>query len=501
MENNILSPKETYGQLKEYNIDPSAGPESLKWKLSQVFHAAVQDERDKLTYRGLYHNAGNRKAFVERITGKFGKKNVSQYSFSDKTEVRVTLAGNDLRIAVKEDEIEIHVDYGVNFKFGLHSNFYDELIHFLFDEDGGFYKLFVEYNRLAKSLQYYSSLCEEFSKPGKFLEALNDKASYDEFRNRYLETSNTLKPLTEYLMPIEWDALLRLHTIEPALREIDSIQNSISRKPEKAISKKKSYEKAIVTLEGADKLGLLSPDEHNMIVPWAEFISSTVDTGAEDYSGQNGYMSMVTSVFNQKIEMCRASSTAYMRKKQSKMEADIRFCQQLKAEYDIDCFIDRSQFSSSVDHFNIVTADNMVWIFRIPRAEPSKVECERYIHIMMALDAIAETVGKKVKLTDAGRRRSDQRFCANAPGINKSLIDPLVKKLKFIKGGRLEMNNSFISIVLPVGNMEWKIPMRIKVAEDTINKILPLLQQYHALYKKGQDIDVKGIYKERVPHL
>ena len=120
---------------------------------------------------------------------------------------------------------------------------------------------------------------------------------------------------------------------------------------------------------------------------------------------------------------------------------------------------------------------------------------------MMALDAIAETVGKKVKLTDAGRRRSDQRFCANAPGINKSLIDPLVKKLKFIKGGRLEMNNSFISIVLPVGNMEWKIPMRIKVAEDTINKILPLLQQYHALYKKGQDIDVKGIYKERVPHL
>lgn len=90
--------------------------------------------------------------------------------------------------------------------------------------------------------------------------------------------------------------------------------------------------------------------------------------------------------------------------------------------------------------------------------------------------------------------KNDYKIALNVVKSCKELI-------KDIDDISLEINNTFVYLTLPVGGKWWRISLLRKNALEAIASIKPLLKQYIDLTKQCEHLWVKGIYKEREPHL
>lgn len=500
----LLTPKEIADMLRELNVMPPRNGVSFAviYDLDKTVEGAFLSERNKLTHNGLFHNSGNLKAFVGYAVKRFGSKHVSKIEFSDRTKLNVEHGNVRLELDVFEDHIKVQIALGEYLHIGLHSSFYDEILDFLFDSDGAFQKLFNKYHLLKHTLRHYEDKYRDLSKPSNFKSALVDESLYKEFKERYERFLAEIQPMSEFVSLSDWYVFFRNHALWPSIVEISSIQDKLTRKPEYAIKYQKKYAQAFEALSHARKYDLLTPEELASLIPWEEYIISISGGEADKHIATDSYISSVKKIFEQKLCDCEKSGTAYMQKKKARIEADREFCAKLKLSLGSDCFIDRSQFSASVDHFNVVGEGNMVWVFRIARVTPDMKLCKGYINIVKTLEELADKLGKKVTFRDAQRQKPLERFkIYETPFADKETIKSYSVALKGLKSGSLDINRNFVHLTLPVGGLFWRISLRRKDALETISSIVPLVKQFFALCNKCEYIAIKGIFHERLPNL
>lgn len=509
MNNTILTPEEIALSLSKLQAIPKLSDCTyrtlslldLKWNLKNAVESQAIIERNKLPHNGMFHNSGNRKPFVDKVVKKFGKKwvRLSDY-YKDKTSVEICIGNDKLQMYVFEDRIEVCC--GFTMKLGLHSNFYDDLMCFLFDVGSEFYKLFISYNQLVRSLAYYIERYNDLLKPKNIKLALNDKNSYNDIREQYLLMLEELHPLREYVCFPSWERnFINLAKIESSLNEISRINARLTQKPENLYKYEKSYKKALDVLEKAVKYNLLSKKDKRLMVPWDDLIKSVAGDDSGKFLSDDGYVLSVAKAFELKLLECDKRNTAYMRKKKRKMEEDIELCKTLKSDCGLDCFIDRSQFDATVDHFNVVTDGNKTWVFRIKRAPVSIEVCMRYINIIKILKEIAHKVGKEIKFINSARGYISAKQHVNPSGIDEEITKSFREQIKSIKACGLNVTKAYVFLSLPVGGLYWQISMRRNVAEETISLLVPLIKKYLTLSNNGENFSLKGICEGRCPIL
>lgn len=500
--NNIYSPEELALFLKEYGISKGWLNRGIDtFKIGSVISQKIVEERNKLTHNGMFHNSGNRDSFLKLLSKKMGKKIVSKFEFGDYTEVKISDENHDLQLQVYQDHISVNFgSYSDKVYFGLHSNFYEEVLSFLFDVDNDFNKLVQHYHRLCQSISYYNSLFDKVTKEDNFISSLTDKSQYDQFMQEFEYVISSLQSLGEYFNLSKWDESLRAYGVVPSVNEISAVRRLASGKPLDKCSKyQKRYEKALAALTGANEYGLLAEEELKLLQPWSDFISTVA---GEDAMKSNTvlYISSVEKAFIDAIQQCYLSNTPYMRKKRLRMEANIEMCKKLKDAHGLYCFIDNSYYDSKTGHFNIVTEDNQVWVFRTARETPSFDEGTVFINIVKTLTQVSKILNKGVKLKEVGQRKSG-KLALDAYGIDKAIVTPIYELTKKIKNGRLDFTSTSFRLAIPVGDLEWQISIRKNKAQEVLSEIMPYIIQYQDLSKNGVGIDVKGIYKERKPNL
>lgn len=498
---NFLSPEEIKEIFIENNLQGYCSNTLYHTGLDSIIHDRIVVERNKLTNKGLFRNSGNMKAFLSALIKRVKRKNTSSCSWKDHFSISVERGSYTLNLEIYEDRIRVNFgSYSHAVYICLHSNYYEEVLDFLFTEGNEFDKFVTFYQHFRNSIAHYNTIAEEIHKEENYIKVLSDKDEYSKFKTIFDDTSRLLKPLEKYLNLYSWEDSIRLYGINPSVKEIAAVTRLASGKPlEKCAKYQKRYEKALTALTGAKELGLLSAEEDELLIPWSEFITKVSgETVASENA--NKYLSLIQDSFNTALNNCDLSGTAYMLKKKQRMEANIELCRQLRETHGLNCFIDNSQFSSRTGHFNVITKDNQVWIFRIARITPSIDDASHFVMIVKSLTQISEILDKPVKLTDAGKRHP-RKLTVFTRRNGKSVSDEVLERLKELKNVRLIQSANKLYLSIPVGNQDWVIPINYKNADSILDSILPLIQQYLKLYNSREAFAVKGIFKERKPNL
>lgn len=506
MNETLLSPDEISAALKELGVQP---PEylsflELKRELNKVIEKKINSARSKLTYEGQYHNLGNRQTFSDLIAHRFGEGNVSLWTFDGAPYVKLTIKnlGYDLRLNIYDDFIEVSIGYRVNFKLGLHSKFYDELLHFLFDEEGEFHTLSKKYDILIKSIDVYDDACVKANNTTCCKNALKDAVKYEALKSSYEKLRTELSPLSDYVHLNEWTAHIHTYAINLIIYEIKNIIFSINRNPVSLHKQKDKYNKLLSVLEGAAKQGLLTKDEFKFVVPFDDLI---LNLTGDETALKCSYAESVTNAINQKIQECKKSDTAYMRKKVAGMKADIEMCRQLQSKHGLFCFIDRSHFSGYVDHFNVVDAQDMVWVFRISRNNHSAKDCEKAITLIKLQQDLRESTGTGINLTFVKNTHKRKTLEVNAPGIKDDAAEQYKSLAEDIRCTRLSITGAKVSITFPIGAITASLSLKRKESTEVLIRIKPIILEFQAKYKRGLGFDsaeiFKGSYDKRAPKL
>ena len=467
-----------------------------------VYHALsafadrIIEARNKLSHKGLFHNTGNRKSFVDVLINRFGADDVRLYEYNDYTSVSIA---NQPSLEVYEDKIETYINWE-KIHIGLHSKFYDEIIHFLFDEEGGFQRIFRIKVKLSDTFDYYDALSDKLYNVENIQKALSDESTYNDIKRTFLDGMAELTAMGRYYPILTWEDTLRKYGIDTAIVDIEDVRRLTRGKSlDKCTRYQKKFVRAQALLVGALNHKLLSEEESNLITPWAEFISGQTSSEAQS-EAKSSYLASVADAFEEAIRSCNFSNTQYMLRKKRKMEADLELCKQIKAEMDCDCFIDRSMHKSSVNHFNIVLKENKVLVFRIGNKTPLLKDCEPMVKLAQLMDTICSRVHKTIALTNY-EPRNKSKLNVHAFGIDEDVVSHFTELTSMIKPGLLEISDAYVTLTLPISNKGWSFSVRRKEADECINSISQLLKDYMKAYKKVKDIEVKGIFKERMPHL
>jgi len=376
------------------------------------------------------------------------------------------------------------------------------LAHMVAAEDGELMKLHILRERLSDSIRHYYWNVQNKMYDEKSLQAaLSDESAYDKIQSEYTRMYNEILPLEKFEHKYTWEEALRERGIKPALRMLDDIDRYVKGKSPKSADKyKKRFCNAQNVLEGARKRGLLTDEEAKKIIGWNEYINPIVS----DYSVEaivNEYLNSVEKAYQDTLVVCDERGTQYMAKKKQKLLSDMEVCRLVKEDLAVNCFIDKSTHSQSVYHFNVILNGNNVLVFRIPKITPDLYQIELMVRLSLIIENISKVLDKTIRLTSNSGSRDGKKLAISAPKeLNETAMD-LSTKLKMVKGGKLAVTNTYVTLHLPVCGLEWCIAMKRKEASGLIDSITELLTDYMEIYKELECKDVKGIYPNRMPNI
>lgn len=453
--------------------------EAVLLQLPDIF----RKEREKLTHKGFAHNKGNRIKFVDYLKANIKDiVSVTEINYDGYTLVRFK---NFSSLEVYDEQIRMD-NCWKNLGMGLHSGFFDEIIQFLFDEKGIIQQVYQKYKSLDDTLQLISQNYTKIVNEDNVKKALSSEAYFLKLYESYQGMIENMQSIQKYVSFKDWNESLKILGIDPSLKTIEQVKRLIEgRIREKSKRYEKRYKESQQVLIGAKNHGLLRKSEWKEIKPWEQLVSELTNEEMIDQKRDN-YLSSISQIYTSTLKACDFSGTSYMQKKKSKILADMEICKQIKELCGADCFIDRSAHKNTVYHVNFVLNENQVLVFRIGKNTPSLDTCMRFAHISMAIDEISRQLSKAIKLQI----------------IDSKKINTYWKEIEKLEEGKVERpNNTHISISLPMGSMCFRISLKYQKADCSLKQFMPLINKYREAYGDGNDIDIKGIFKERTPNL
>ena len=492
-----LSRNEFDNIAKEYDVDVMKYDSilGLKSAFGDAYVKKFYEEKRKLPNEGRFHNSGNKDSFCEKLKNTLKERVSKGYSWGDSVNFGVD---NLIGVEIYSD----HIIFKPNFSWkyvdlGLHSNFYDDIIKFLFDKEGAIYSSTSLLARVHHSLDYYQDLSRTLNTE-LLKKAYVNEAEYEDIKSKYESDYAVLKPFEQYLILRNWDECAQ-KCVQEELANIEKIKAKISNKtPEECAKFKKKYETSLAIVNSALKHGVHIEDV--ALVEWNELVSTVAGNNTSESINQD-FISRVCSAYVAELESCEKIGTKYMLQKKKKIEQNISVCQKLTEKYGAYCYIDRSVNNSSVAHLNVVINANKVAVFRIPRKNtPPIEELEKYVQLAQALEKIAVNLKKDVDLGTRGWCFEETKgFSIHPYNLDKETKEFYLNLFKFIKGGAAAFS-TYVTLALPVGKYIWKISVRKKDAEAVFTSVIEDIKAYVKISRKCE-IDIKGVFEERMPKL
>ena len=503
MEKDILGAAEFAGQLAELGCSKCTYQFDLMRQIGWQIEELAKIEAAAYRFKGTNETCAVRDALIQSISKRFNARKIRVTSREEDEYVKLTADDYDIpSLYISLNRISFgYIWEGVYIYYNQDN--YESVARSVSAEDGAVYMLFARKEMLEDNVRHYWNVLEKMNDEGCIQSALSDDSKFDGIQADFLEMYEQLKPLEPFCNILPWEETLMAHGIRPALEMLSDIDRYTEGKsPKSAARYMKRYVNAQNVLSGAIRRGLLPESEARRIIPWEEYISPKV-SGYSVETVVDEYLASVEKAYESELAACDARGTDYSARKKKKMLADMEVCRDLKARMGMDCFIDKSSHSQQVYHLNVILNGDSVLVFRIPKKTPETASLERLVSLAKVLEDISAKVGKNVRLAAYKRSPDFRKLSVDAPKELKGMATELARGLKNIKGGQLAVSNTYVTLGLPVGGLEWNIALKRKEADEKLESIAGLLADYVKICRSLADggVDVKGLYPERMPNI